>query len=507
MAEVTFEIERPEEDAEFPKTQKAQPCAMVLFGASGDLSRRKILPAVYNLAKDGYLPDGFALVGSSRSMHSADEFRELIRSAVERFSRNKLDEDVWRRLAGRVDHVTGDPRELATQEQMRQRIEQLGRIHSTEGNVMFHVATPPSSMEPIIARLADAGMLETRPKQGREPWPRVLLEKPFGLNLEGARRLNGLLAANLDETQVFRIDHFLAKETVQNIMVFRFANAVFEPIWNSKYVDHVQITAAETLSVEGRGAFYEETGVLRDVVQNHLLQVLALCAMEPPISALAGAVREEKAKVFRALRPMGTDAAGRDVVLGQYRGYRQEKHVSPDSRTPTYAALKVMIDNWRWQGVPFYLRAGKMLKAGLTEVAVQFQSIPFCLFGSLCPMIPSNVLVLRIAPNEGISLRFVGKEPGTDYAVRDVTMDFSYAAFGKPQPEAYERLLLDCMRGDQTLFARRDAVELEWRFIDPITAAWEVSTAEIPVYEPKSAGPAEADGLLARDRRSWMSIS
>ena len=502
MAEVQFEIERAEEAAEFPKTQKPQPCVMVLFGASGDLSRRKILPAIYNLAKDGHLPDNFALIGSSRSLHSADDFRDLIRKSVDRFSRNKLDDGVWRELARRVDHVTGDPREIATQKQLRQRIEELDRIHATEGNVLFHVATPPSSMEPIIAMLVEVGMLGVQP--GR--FPRVMVEKPFGLNLEAARRLNALLAANLDERQIFRVDHFLAKETVQNIMVFRFANAVFEPIWNSKYVDHVQITATETLSVEGRGAFYEETGVLRDVVQNHLLQVLSLCAMEPPISALAGSVREEKTKVLRALRLMSPEAVGRDVVLGQYRGYRQEKDVAQDSRTPTYSALKVLIDNWRWQGVPFYIRAGKMLKADRTEVAVQFKSIPFCLFGRLCPTIPSNTLVLRLSPNEGISLEFVSKEPGEEYAVRGVTMDFSYAAFEKRQPGPYERLVLDCMRGEQALFARRDAVELQWRFTDPITSAWENADVQIPTYAPGSTGPAEADALMARDGRSWRSL-
>jgi len=506
MAEVKFIMERPEDAYEFPKTQKAEPCVMVLFGASGDLARRKILPAIYNLARDGCLPENFALIGSSRSLRSADDFRRHMRESISRYSRTGLDDGLWDELSGRIDHVTGDPREAETQQRLRRRVEELDKEFETQGNSMFHVATPPSSMNAIIEQLAANEFLETRDGQRMMPWPRVLVEKPFGLNLESARQLNDLLARKLDESQIFRVDHFLAKETVQNIMVFRFGNAVFEPIWNSKYVDHVQITATETLGMERRGAFYEEVGVLRDVVQNHMLQVLSLCAMEPPVSALPDAVREEKTKVFRALRLMRGGAAGRDVVLGQYRGYHDEKGVAKNSRVPTFAALKVLVDNWRWQGVPFYIRAGKKLKAGVTEVRVQFQPIPFCLFGSLCPMLPRNELTLRISPNEGISLRFVSKEPGEDYRVSGVTMDFSYSEFQKPQPDAYERLLLDCMRGDQTLFARNDAVELEWRFADPIVSAWEAGAIDVHDYEPGSAGPKEADKLIARDGRAWRAI-
>ena len=506
MAEVKFIVERPDEAYEFPKTQRAEPCVMVLFGASGDLAKRKILPAIYNLARDGFLPDNFALVGSSRSLESADVFRRHVRESIARFSRTEFDEGLWDELSGRIFHVRGDPREAGTQQEIRGRIGELDREFGTQGNAMFHVATPPSSMYAIVEQLGANELLERRGGQGAMPWPRVLVEKPFGLDLESARQLNDLLARKLEESQIFRVDHFLAKETVQNIMVFRFGNAVFEPIWNSKYVDHVQITAAETLGMEGRGAFYEEVGVLRDVVQNHLLQVLALCAMEAPVSAVPEAVREEKTKVFRALRLMRGDAAERDAVLGQYRGYREEKGVGRDSRVPTFAALKVLVDNWRWQGVPFYIRAGKKLKAGLTEVRVQFQAIPFCLFGSLCPMIPRNELTLRISPDEGISLRFVSKEPGEDYRVSGVTMDFNYSEFQKRQPEAYERLLLDCMRGDQTLFARKDAAELEWRFTDPIVSAWERGLNEVHEYEPGSSGPKQAEDLLARDGRAWRAI-
>jgi len=506
MAEVKFIMERPEEAYEFPKTRKAQPCVMVLFGASGDLARRKILPAIYNLARDGCLPESFALVGSSRSLRSAADFRRHMRESISRYSRSGLDEGLWDELSGRIDHVTGDPREAETQQRLRQQVDQLDKQVEAQGNAVFHVATPPSSMHAIIEQLAGNELLETRGGQGRMPWPRVLVEKPFALSLESAHQLNELLARKLDESQVFRVDHFLAKETVQNIMVFRFANAVFEPIWNSKYVDHVQITAAETLAMEGRGAFYEEVGVLRDVVQNHMLQVLSLCTMEPPVSALPDAVREEKTKVFRALRLMRGDEIERDAVLGQYRGYHEEKGVDANSRVPTFAALRLQVDNWRWQGVPFCIRAGKRLKAGVTEVRVQFQPIPFCLFGSLCPIIPRNELALRISPDEGISLRFVSKEPGEDYRVSGVTMDFKYSEFQKPQPDAYERLLLDCMRGDQTLFARKDAVELEWRFIDPIVSAWEAGAIEVHDYEPGSTGPKEADKLISRDGRSWRAL-
>jgi len=313
MAEVKFIVERPEEAYEFPKTQRAEPCVMVLYGASGDLAKRKILPAIYNLARDGFLPENFALVGSSRSLESADVFRRHVRESIERFSRTEFDEGLWDELSGRIFHVRGDPREAGTQQEIRGRIGELDREFGTQGNAMFHVATPPSSMYAIIEQLGANELLERRGGQGLMPWPRVLVEKPFGLDLESARQLNDLLARKLEESQIFRVDHFLAKETVQNIMVFRFGNAVFEPIWNSKYVDHVQITAAETLGMEGRGAFYEEVGVLRDVVQNHLLQVLALCAMEAPVSAVPEAVREEKTKVFRALRLMRGDAAERDA--------------------------------------------------------------------------------------------------------------------------------------------------------------------------------------------------
>jgi glucose-6-phosphate 1-dehydrogenase len=336
-----------------------------------------------------------------------------------------------------------------------------------------------------------------------------VVEKPFGHDLASARELDALISREIDESQVFRIDHYLGKETVQNILVFRFGNSIFEPLWNRKYIDHVQVTAAEDMGIEGRGRFYDETGVLRDIVQNHLLQVLALFAMEPPAALGADEVRDQKAIVLGALRPINPARVASRVVLGQYQGYRQEPQVAPDSRTPTFAALELFIDNWRWQGVPFYLRAGKRLAKRVTEIVVQFQSIPLCLFSreEACNFEP-NVLCLRIQPDEGIQLRFACKPPGDRLVSRNVTMDFSYAGgFGAPVHEAYERLLLDAMRGDATLFWRRDEVERAWQFMTPILAAVESGAPElVRPYEPGSSGPPEADDLLAREGRAWRPL-
>ena len=485
-------------------------CAIVIFGASGDLSRRKLMPAVYNLIKDAMLRENFFVIGTSRSIESADAFRAVMRESIEKQSRQPPDDDVWRRLAGRVDHVTGDPGEASTCARLREKLEQADRECGTQGNHLFYIATPPATFLPILEQLRDSELISAGPDTGGGPWPRILIEKPFGHSLASARELNSMLAATLPESQIYRIDHYLGKETVQNIMVFRFGNAIFEPLWNRKHVDYVEITAAEELGVERRGSFYEETGVLRDVVQNHILQVLALCTMEPPAGYEAKGIRDEKTKIFRELRPMAGRAARSNVVLGQYAGYQDEANVASDSRTPTYAALRVFVDNWRWQGVPFYLRAGKRLTGQMTEIAISFQPIPLCLFGrrDVCRAIERNVLVIRIQPEEGISLRFATKTPGEDLAVSEATMDFSYArAFERPQPEAYEHLLLGCLRGDQSLFARDDAVELEWSFVTPILEEWESdASAPVHIYEQGSAGPKEADELLARSGHSWRKI-
>jgi len=492
------------------EVRKVSPCALVIFGASGDLSRRKLMPAIYNLARDGALPESFNLIGNCRSLSSCEEFLGILREAVPRFSRGPFDESVWEKVAPRIGHVTGDPKQPDTHAKLRDRLLEADRRYGTSGKHLFYIATPPKTFLQIIRQLGDSGLLHAGVNKSGAAWPRVLIEKPFGHDLASARRLNDLLAETVHESQIYRIDHYLGKETVQNILVFRFGNSIFEPLWNRKHVDYMEITAAEEIGIGRRGAFYDETGVLRDVVQNHMLQVLALCAMEPPVSHDAGGIRDEKTKVFRQLRGIRGEQARRDVVLGQYRGYRSEPNVAPDSRMPTYAALKVMIDNWRWQGVPFYLRAGKRLATRMTEIAISFQRIPFCLFGreNVCRTVEKNILTIRIQPEEGISLHFATKVPGEDLSVGTVTMDFNYSGvFEGPPPEAYEHLLLGCMRGDQTLFARRDGVELQWQFMTPVLEAWESDpTAPICTYEQGSSGPSEADELLARSGHTWREI-
>ena len=491
--------------------RKPDPCAMVIFGATGDLTHRKLAPALYNLAKDKALPPSFALVGFSRSIAEAEAFRASLRESVERFSRDlPLDEGVWREFAARIETVRGNPVDLGAFAALRKRLEEIDARQGTDGNRLFYFATPPGVFPMALGKLREAGLLYAVSPRKPRPWSRVIVEKPFGRDLDSARELNRIVTDVLDESQVFRIDHYLGKETVQNILVLRFGNGIFEPLWNRQHIDHVQITAAEDIGVEGRGDFYDKTGVVRDMVQNHLLQILAFCAMEPTVSFDADDIRDAKVQVLRSLRPVYGCGLEDGVVFGQHRGYRREKGVAPDSRTPTYAALKAMVDNWRWQGIPFYLRAGKRLACRRTEVAIQFRSIPFCLFGreDVCQRLEPNVLTLRIQPNEGIAWSFAAKTPGDDLAVGTVTMDFDYAkGFKKALPEAYERLLLDCMRGDATLFDRRDSVEWAWKFVTPILEAWESAPDQaIPLYEPGSSGPAEADRLIGRDGRRWRAL-
>ncbi len=492
------------------KHREPDPCALVVFGITGDLSRRKLFPAVYALVKDGVLPRDFPVIGVGRSEISLDELRSLLLEAAEEFARSRpIDRTVWDSLVSSLRYVRGDFSKPELYAQIGSGLDEVRSGHETGDNCLFYFATPSNLFPVILDGLTKEGLLDSRRGQDGSLWPRVLIEKPFGRDLESSRVLNDRTAEVMDETQIYRVDHYLGKETIQNILVFRFGNAIFEPIWNRKYVDHVQITASESLGVGRRGRFYEETGVLRDVVQNHLLQMLALSAMEPPTSFDAEAIRDEKTKVFRTLRPIAGEEVRRRVVLGQYRGYREERGVSSDSRTPTYAALEVMIDNWRWQGVPFYLRAGKRLCDQVTEIAVHFKSIPFCLFGgeTVCPFLPRNVLVLRIAPDEGISLDITSKLPEDGLWVGSVEMDFSYErAFRNSPREAYEKLLLDCMRGEQALFARRDGVELEWKFTTPIVEAWESSSEPISIYEPGSPGPEEASTLTGHHGCRWRTI-
>ncbi|HKQ70543.1 MAG TPA: glucose-6-phosphate dehydrogenase [Polyangiaceae bacterium] len=493
------------------KEAKADPCAVVIFGITGDLSKRKLVPALYNLMADGALPDKIAVVGLTRAGVAHDEMRERFRESTEQLGRRKaIDPDIWARFAANLEFVDGKLDDDKAYADLRERLAVIDREKGTHGNRIYYLATPPETFPAILEHLKKAELLYPPTEDNKKkPWSRVVIEKPFGRDLASAKALNKLVAESLDESQTFRIDHYLGKETVQNILVFRYANALFEPVWDRKHIDHVEITAAESLGVEKRGKFYDETGVVRDIVQNHLLQVLALVAMEPPVSFRANDVRDEKVQVLRSLRPITGSDMKKNVVRAQYAGYRGEDGVSADSRTPTYTAMKVLIDNWRWQDVPFYLRAGKKLAHQVTEVSIHFQPVPLYLFkqSKARQIVEPNVLTLRIQPQESISLRFVTKVPGEHLSVGNVLMNMSYAdTFGKALSEAYERLLLDCMRGDATLFARRDEVEEAWRFVTPILEHWDKDPTPMPSYEPGTHGPKEADALLAADGRCFTKL-
>ncbi|MBP7148637.1 MAG: glucose-6-phosphate dehydrogenase [Acidobacteria bacterium] len=484
----------------------APPCTAVIFGVQGDLAHRKLLPALYRLHVLGLLPHACPIVGLARAPISDERFRNDVGSAIaDRLDPAEFDTDRWASFARRLRYVAGSFEDRETYAALARELRQIETSESTGGNRAFYLAVPPAAYATVIGQLAGAGLIH--PPSGG-PWTRVVFEKPFGRDAGSARELDAAVHAVLDERQVFRIDHYLGKETVRNILVFRFGNSIFEPLWNRRHIDHVQITAAEELAVGRRGRFYEANGVVRDVVQNHLLQMLALCAMEPPISFSGEDLRDASALVLRSLRPL--DAAGADFALGQYRGYREERDVAADSRVPTFAALRVFLDNWRWQGVPFYLRAGKRLGRSLTEIAVQFRPIPQCLFpdAETCALIRPNVLTLRIQPDEGITLAFSCKSPGTRLSVHEVTMNFSYAeTFSRPLEEAYERLLLDVMLGDQALFIRSDFIEHAWRAVDPLLVASQDAALPPPEeYEAGSGGPTGADRLLARDGRAWRPL-
>ncbi len=493
-----------------------EPCALVIFGATGDLTRRKLLPSLYNLAHEGQLPAGFAVIGFARRPKTDEEFRAEMREGIERFSRfsapnetERIHPAVWNEFARGIFYHQADfaaPEGYAT---LQERLRQLDRDRGTDGRRLFYLAAAPSEFETIIHQLGAAGLAERHGPQ------RIIVEKPFGSDLASAQELNRVLTSVFAESQIFRIDHYLGKETVQNILSMRFANAIFEPLWNQKYVDHVQITVAESLGVETRGAFYEQAGALRDMVTNHMMQLLALTAMEPPSSLAAEDIRNEKVKLLRAIRRLSPSQVAACAVRGQYtRGssggqpvpaYREEKNVAPDSVTETYVALKLHLDNWRWSGVPFYLRHGKRLPKQVAEIAVQFKPFPDVLFAaaSTAPLSP-NVLALRIQPDEGISIRMNAKVPGTALRIQPVKMDFRYGgSFGANAPDAYERLLYDALAGDSTLFLRGDEVECAWAITDAIRNGWtKTNTAPAP-YEAGSWGPPEADELLARDGRAW----
>jgi glucose-6-phosphate 1-dehydrogenase len=479
----------------------------VIFGGSGDLAQRKLIPALYNLALQRLLPATFSVVGTARKPLSHEEYREELHGAVARYSRTKpLNEEVWRSFAEQL-HFVATPDDSGY-EDLRRTLDQLDFALGTHANRLFYLATPPTAYEAIIKAIGEHRL------RGETGWARIVIEKPFGRDRESARELNEVVHTVFREDEIFRIDHYLGKETVQNILVLRFANGIFEPIWNRQYVDHIQITVAETIGVEERAGYYEQAGAMRDIVQNHLLQLVALVSMEPPAAFDDKAVRDEKVKVLHALRSLSGDDVAQNAVRGQYgRGfiegvpvaaYREEPGVAPDSRTETYVALKCWVDNWRWEGIPFYLRTGKRLPKRSTEIAIQFRVAPHQLFPreASAGMEP-NALVLRIQPDEGISLKFGAKVPVQGIRIRSVNMDFDYgASFMVDAPDAYETLILDALRGDATLFTRRDEVDQQWAFVDPIIEAWGRSGAPA-IYEAGTWGPPEADELIRRDGRAW----
>jgi len=492
-----------------------QPCAVVIFGATGDLTHRKLVPALYNIAADGEMPPAVAVIGFARRPKTDDEFRKEMEEATRKFSRQSVRDEVWNGFAQSLYYHQSEFGDEAGYKSLAERLDKLDQESGTRGNRLFYFAASPDAFETIITNLQKAGLNKAR----EGSWARVILEKPFGTDLKSARHLNQIVQSSFAENQTYRIDHFLGKETAQNILVLRFANAIFEPLWNAHNIDHVQITAAETLGVENRAGYYEGAGALRDMVQNHLLQLLCLVAMEPPTDLGANSIRDEKVKVVRAIRRYEADEIGRDVVRGQYdegaiagksvAAYRAEKNVNPKSQTETFVALKLRVDSWRWANVPFYIRVGKRLPKSGTEISVHFKKAPQVLFNRESQALDQNVLVIRIQPDEGISLRMQAKVPGTSFRVESVKMDFHYGtSFGKASPEAYERLLLDAMSGDATLFARRDEVEQAWEFIDTIEEAWAAKEGapKLATYPAGSWGPEEADELMARDGRTWRRL-
>src|SRR4030088_2861055 len=500
----------------------APPCAMVIFGAAGDLTKRLIMPALYNLVNAKRLPEQFRIVGVDLAANTTEQWRkgltdtmsELITQDGE-FQADHIDQAAWRWLTDRMTYLQGDLTDPAAFNRIREHLAGLDKTAGTAGNALFYLAVADRFFSVVVAGLGAAGLVTGKDGQ----WRRVVIEKPFGHDLPSAKALNAEILKTLQEHQIYRMDHFLGKETVQNIMALRFANGLFEPLWNRQHIDHIQITAAETVGVERRGKFYEKTGALRDMVPNHVFQLLSLTAMEPPISFDADAVRAKKAEVIEAIRPLTPRRALKDAVRGQYdagtvsgkpvQAYRREPDVAPDSNTETYVAAKLMIDNWRWAGVPFYLRTGKYLGQRTTQIAIRFRQAPFALFRdtTVADLTP-NWMILRIQPEEGISLRFAAKHPGPSVKIATGSMDFAYKDFFQTVPSTgYETLLYDCMIGDATLFQRADNVEAGWQVVQPILDAWASHLpGDFPNYVAGGSGPAAADELLARDGRAWRPL-
>jgi glucose-6-phosphate 1-dehydrogenase len=497
---VTEVVENPLlEGLEAPRTP--EPCALIVFGASGDLTRRKIFPALYELALREMLPKSFAVLGVARTRWSDDEFRERMEAAVREFARDELRPEVWDELAAATSYVSTDFADESGEDLVAKRLTEIDRERGTNGNRVYYLAVPASAMEVLVQELGE--------RRSAEGWGRLIVEKPFGYDLESARRLNELIHRHFAEDEVFRIDHYLGKETVQNMLVLRFANGIFEPVWNRQFIDHVQITVAESLGIEQRASFYEQAGAIRDIFQNHLLQLVSLTAMEPPIDFDADSVRNEKVKVLRAIRRPTPE----DVARGQYArgfiegeevpGYREEEGVDDGSETETYVAAKLHVDNWRWADTPFYVRTGKRLALRETTIAIEFKRAPHLPFEQIDELRP-NLLLIHVQPDEGVSLAMGAKVPGQGMKIRTVHMDFLYGgSFRTGLPEAYERLLLDAMRGDATLFTRADEVEQQWGLVDEIVAGWEGDNPDFPNYDAGTWGPEAADELIARDGRSW----
>jgi|688.fasta_scaffold13011_11 glucose-6-phosphate 1-dehydrogenase len=499
-----------------PYAPPVGPAALVIFGAAGDLTKRKLIPALYNLAAANLLDSQIAIVGVARAGLDDESFRRKMREELSHYATGKLDPRVVDWILLRLHYVNGNFDDPTVYARLEQKLAHVDREHGTKGNYLYYLATAPAFFGPIVEKLTQLGLTSERDGGG---WRRVIVEKPFGHDLKSSRELNHALRKGLAEEQIYRIDHYLGKETVQNIMVFRFGNCMFEPIWNRRYIDNVQITVAESVGVEGRGGYYDTAGCLRDMVPNHLLQLLALVAMEPPTSFEAEAVREEKSKVLRAIQPMSHERVLTHAVRGQYAdgliagssvpAYRREERVAAESNTETYAAMKLNVDNWRWADVPFYLRTGKRMKKRVSEIAIQFRRPPTLLFrNTLVDTISRNVLVIRVQPDEGISLRFGAKIPGPSVRMGNVAMEMKYKdSFGSTASTGYETLLYDCIKGDATLFQRADMVDMGWGIVEPLLQVWHsVPPANFGNYTAGSWGPREADELLERDGRRWRKI-